>query len=84
MDVTCCDIGDEGCRILQTALMSCNVNSSQLDLRMSGNDTTDDCSSLIASLLTSQYPNVSLNLTLVVTSYLITLTYSSHYTIILL
>ena len=61
VNVGYCDIGDEGCRILLTTLMSCNDNSSQLHLRMWGNDITDDCSSLIASLLSSKYPIIKLN-----------------------
>jgi len=62
VNVGYCHIGDEGCRILLTALMSCNVNSSQLDLRMSGNDITGDSSSIIASLLTSQCPIIKLDI----------------------
>jgi len=62
VDVSWCHIGNEGCRILLTALISCNVNSSQLDLRMFGNDITDDCSSLIASLLSSNYPIIKLDI----------------------
>ena len=62
VNVGWCHIGDEGCRILLTALMSCNVNSSQLHLRMYGNDITDDCSSLIASLLSSKYPIIKLDI----------------------
>ena len=62
VDVIGCHIGDEGCRIILTALMSCNDNSSQLHLRMYGNDITDDCSSLIASLLSSKYPIIKLDI----------------------
>ena len=62
VDVGYCDISDEGCRIILTALMSCNVNSSQLHLRMGGNDITNDCSSLIASLLLSKYPIIKLDI----------------------
>jgi len=60
VNVNNCHIGDEGCRILVTALMSCNVNFSQLDLSMWGNDINDD--SLIVLLLSSKYPIIKLDI----------------------
>ena len=62
VDVGWCNIGDEGCRILLTALMSCIANSSQLHLRMEYVGITDDSSSLIASLLSSKYPITKLDI----------------------
>jgi len=52
VDVSGCDIGDQGFRILLKSLMSCN-DCSQLDLRMRSNKITDASNVHIASLLSS-------------------------------
>ena len=53
-----CHIGDEGCMILLNSLLSSHGNSysSKFELILHGNDITDKSSSLIASLLSSNYP----------------------------
>ena len=56
-----CDIGDEGCRILLNSLLSRHDNSSKFDLILHHNKITDKSSSLIASLLLSNYPITKLD-----------------------
>ena len=58
-----CHIGDEGCRILLNSLLSHHDNSysSEFELNLYGNDITDKSSSLIASLLSSNYPITKLD-----------------------
>ena len=58
-----CHIGDEGCRILLNSLLSCHDNSysSKFKLILDSNDITDKSSSLIASLLSSNYPITKLD-----------------------
>ena len=58
-----CHIGDEGCRILLHSLLSHHDNSysSEFELDLFGNDITDTSSSLIASLLSSNYPITTLD-----------------------
>ena len=58
-----CRIGDEGCRILSNSLLSHHDNSysSEFELNLYGNDITDKSSSLIVSLLSSNYPITKLN-----------------------
>ena len=58
-----CDIGDEGCRILLNSLLSHHDNSysSEFELNLLSNDITDKSSSLIASLLSSNYPITKLD-----------------------
>ena len=53
-----CDIGNEGCRILLHSLLSHHDNSysSEFELNLNGNDITHKSCSLIASLLSSNYP----------------------------
>ena len=64
VDVCWCHIDDHGCAMLLTALMStsCNATASQLDLRMRINNITGDSSSLIALLLSSDYPIIKLDI----------------------
>ena len=61
VDVSGCDVGDQGCRILLKSLMS-RSNSSQLDLRMRSNNITDVSNSQIASLLSPNYPIMKLDI----------------------
>ena len=56
-----CHIGDEGCRILLNSLLSHHDNSSKFELNLSNNGITDKSSSLIASLLSSNYPITKLD-----------------------
>ena len=58
-----CRIGDEFCRILSNSLLSHHDNSysSEFELDLRYNDITDKSSSLIASLLSSNYPITKLN-----------------------
>ena len=55
-----CSIGDEGYRVLLNSLSSCH-NSSNFKLYLHGNKITDKSSSLIASLLSSNYPITKLD-----------------------
>ena len=59
-----CYIGDEGCRILLNSLLSrCNNGyCSKFKLSLHGNEITDKSSSLITSLLSSNYPITKLNI----------------------
>ena len=61
VDLTGCDIGDKGCKIILKSIMRCN-DSSQLDLRMRSNKITDSSNSLITSLLSSRYPILKLDI----------------------
>ena len=61
VDLTGCDIGDKGCKIILKSIMRCN-DSSQLDLRMRSNKITDSSNSLITSLLSPHYPIVKLDI----------------------
>ena len=58
VDLYYCCIGDEGYRILSNSLLSHHDNSysSEFELNLYGNDITDKSFSLIASLLSSNYP----------------------------
>ena len=58
-----CHIDDEGCRILLNSLLSRHDNSysSKFELILNDNKITDKSSSLIASLLSSNYPITKLN-----------------------
>ena len=56
-----CYIGNEGCRILLNSLLSYHNNSSKFDLILDYNEITDKSSSLIASLLLSNYPITKLD-----------------------
>ena len=58
-----CHIGDEGCRILCNSLLSRHDNSysSKFELILNNNKITDKSSSLIASLLSSNYPITKLD-----------------------
>ena len=58
-----CRIGDEGCRILSNSLLSHHDNSysSEFEIDLYDNDITDKSFSLIASLLSSNYPITKLN-----------------------
>ena len=56
-----CHIGDEGCRILLNSLLSRHDNSSKFELILDDNKITDESSSLIASLLSSNYPITKLD-----------------------
>ena len=58
-----CHIGDEGCMILLNSLLSRHDNSysSKFELILSGNEITGKSSSLIASLLSSNYPITKLD-----------------------
>ena len=66
VDLYFCYIGDEGCRILLNSLLSNNDNSysSEFELDLDDNNITDKSSSLIASLLSSNYPVTKLALPL--------------------
>ena len=63
VDLWFCHIGDEGCRILLNSLLAHHDQSysSEFELDLHGNDITDKSSSLIASLLSSNYPITKLN-----------------------
>ena len=61
LDLTFCDIGDEGCRILLNSLLLRHDNSSNFELNLFNNEITDKSSSLIASLLSSNYPITKLD-----------------------
>ena len=63
VDLNYCHIGDEGCRILLHSLLSHHDNSysSEFELNLHGNDISDKSSSLITSLLSSNYPITKLN-----------------------
>ena len=58
VDLQFCHIGDEGCRILLNSLLTHHDDSysSEFELNLHYNDITDKSSSLIASLLSSNYP----------------------------
>ena len=58
-----CHIGDEGCKILLHSLLSHHDNSysSEFGLNLGYNNITDKSSSLIASLLSSNYPITKLH-----------------------
>ena len=57
-----CHIGDECCRILLNSLLSRHGNSySKFELILNGNRIADESSSLIASLLSSNYPITKLD-----------------------
>ena len=58
-----CHIGDEGCMILLNSLLSRQDNSysSKFELILHNNEITDKSSSLIASLLSSNYPITKLD-----------------------
>ena len=58
-----CHIGDEGCRILCNSLLSRHDNSysSKFELVLIFNDIIDESSSLISSLLSSNYPITKLD-----------------------
>ena len=56
-----CHIGDEGCRILSNFLRHNNSYSSKFELILNNNKITDKSSSLIASLLSSNYPITKLD-----------------------
>ena len=64
VDLRLCDIDDEGCRILLNSLLSRYDNSSKFDLILHHNNITDKSSSLIASLLSSNYPITKLDVSL--------------------
>ena len=61
-----CHIDDECCSILLNSLLSRHDNSysSKFELILHGNEITDKSSSLIASLLSSNYPITELNVSL--------------------
>ena len=63
IDVRFCHIVDEGCRIVINSLLSQHnkSSSSKFELNLEGNGITDASSSLIASLLSSNYPITNLN-----------------------
>ena len=58
-----CDIDDEGCRIILNSLLSHHDNSysSKFELNLHYNNITDKSTSLIASLLSSNYPITKLD-----------------------
>ena len=63
VNLTYCHIGDEGCRILLNSLLSHHDNSysSEFKLDLDNTDMTNKSFSLIASLLSSNYPITKLN-----------------------
>ena len=63
VDLDYCHIGDEECRILLNSLLAHHDNSysSEFELNLYGNHITDESSSLIASLLSSNYPITKLD-----------------------
>ena len=65
VQLSSCYIDDEGCRILLNSLSSRHDNSSKFELILHGNKITDQSSSIVASLLSSNYPitkfDVSMN-----------------------
>ena len=61
VNLSYCNIGDEGCRILLNSLLSYHDNSSKFELNLCDNKITDKSSSLIASLLSSNYPITKLD-----------------------
>ena len=62
VDLGCCDIGDEDCRILLNSLLLHHDNSSKLEFNLDNNYITDKSSLLIASLLSSNYPITKLDI----------------------
>ena len=63
VNLICCLLGDEGCRILLNSLLAHHDDyySSEFELNLNWNDITDKSSSLIASLLSSNYPITKFN-----------------------
>ena len=63
VQLSACQIGDEGCMILLNSLLSRHDNSysSKFELILNANEITDKSSSLIASLLSSNYPITKLD-----------------------
>ena len=64
VDLSCCDIDDERCKVLLNSLLSRHDNSSKFELNLCRNKITDKSSSLIASLLSSNYPITKLDVSL--------------------
>ena len=63
VDLSYCGIDDEGCRILLNSLLSRHDNS-KFELILRDNNITDKSSSLIASLLSSNYPITKLDVSI--------------------
>ena len=64
LDLSGCHIGDEGCRILLNLLLSRQDNSSKFELDVCNNEISDKSSPFIASLLSSNYPIIKLDVSL--------------------
>ena len=61
VNLSYCVIDDEGCRILLNSLLLRHNNSSKFELNLYSNKIIDKSSSLIASLLSSNYPITKLD-----------------------